>query len=137
MNHIIKLVFIVPELREIFRDKHALETLESLVNSLCHEIEKFSNPNEYDALLVSSRRALFSIEENALNSAAKEFINSCLATSRNDVGWHSSDVNPWLTLGREFISLADHKYVFILYPTFRNPHTYTYVVISLESTIRS
>lgn len=120
LNHIINLVFIVPDLREIFRDKQALETLESLVISLCHEIERFSNTNEYDALLVSSRRALFSIEENALNSAAKEFITSCLATSHNDVGWHSSDANPWLTLGREFISLADHRYVFsmfILYPT--------------------
>ena len=106
LDHLINLIFVVPELRRIFLDKDALRALEGLVNSLDTKLEQHIDIKEYDKLLSWSRRALLSVQDSGVNNAAKDFIYACEAASHTKNGWRSSQENPWLVLGLDFIDKA-------------------------------
>ncbi len=85
LRHILELASIWPDLHVIFRDESALVVLSTLPKLLASRCRALS---EYDELLTSSRRALFSIEENGLNNLAKKMVTADYSRIDHEEGWN-------------------------------------------------
>ncbi|KLO19670.1 hypothetical protein SCHPADRAFT_53909 [Schizopora paradoxa] len=85
LRYILDLASIWPELHAVFRTESALCVLSTLPKLLA---SRFRGLSEYEELLTSSRRALFSIEENGLNNLAKKMVTADYSRIDHEEGWN-------------------------------------------------
>ena len=85
LRYILDLASIWPELHAVFRTESALCVLSTLPKLLA---SRFRGLSDYEELLTSSRRALFSIEENGLNNLAKKMVTADYSRIDHEEGWN-------------------------------------------------